>query len=932
MITAKKLLLPSAISCAMAGVSLPGLAQDDAPDEQQTGMLEEIVVTGVRRGLMDSIALKRESSSIVEAISAEDIGKLPGTSIADSLSRLPGITTQRINGRPSVVSIRGFGPDFSATTLNGREQVSTNDNRGVEFDQYPQELLTSVQVFKTPNATMHAQGLAGTVNMDTISPLKHGERTLSVNARYEFNDTDLDMAGATDDGHRLTGTYIDQFMDDTVGVALGVTDMSNPIQEERFNSWGFQENDDGITVPNGFKPFVNGSDRDRLSFLGVLEWSPNDRFTTTFDAFYSDFEEENTLRGIEFPGASGNSSPNLTTGSPNEIASVEVFTAENGIVRTGRMNGVRGVMRNDIDLIDAEIVSVGSNTTFNITDTWSVEADLSYSEADRTAFSLEVLTGTARGAGFGQADDINFTMDSKGASFEPIRVDYSDLNLIKLGGPLDWGSADIGRSQDGFVNDASIEDEIAAIDLKLKKDLSNNWISDFVVGVNLKNRTKERDDNARFLVLNEAVESNARFIDIPEEFLLNATQLDFLGLGPMVSIDSEALFKSGIYTEVDAPSVQSFRTDNIWEVEEDVITGFAMANLDADIGRNIVLKGNFGLQVVNTDQTSEGSGVEVVDDGSGTVNTVPLSGGASYTEYLPSINLVFDIGQSHQVRAAAAQTLSRARMDDMRASRSISFNDQNATNTDLAQSPWSGGGGNPELRPIEVNQFDLSYSYFFGESNYLSAAIFYKDIRNFVFDTQVLADFSAFTPPVEDPDIVELDQGFVTAPDNIEPGWARGAEVSGHLTGDLIAPFLSDFGVVFSGAYTSSSITPPGDTVSIELLGQSREVYSAELFYARQGFEARINYRYRSSFLGEVTGLSLLREERNIRSEEIVDAQINYDFAGSGISYLDGLTLTAQVTNLTNEPTQTIQDGDNQLVRDFKRFGRNYLVGFSYKF
>jgi len=928
MITVKKLLLPSAISCAMAGVSLPALAQDDAPTEQ-AGTLEEIVVTGIRRGLMDSIALKRESSSIVEAISAEDIGKLPGTSIADSLSRLPGITTQRINGRPSVVSIRGFGPDFSATTLNGREQVSTNDNRGVEFDQYPQELLTSVQVFKTPDATMHAQGLAGTVNMDTISPLKHGERTLSVNARYEFNDTDLDMAGATDDGHRLTGTYIDQFMDDTVGVALGVTDMSNPIQEERFNAWGFSEDDNGNLIPNGFKPFVNGSDRDRLSFLGVLEWAPNDRFTTTLDTFYSDFEEENTLRGIEFPGASGNSSPNLTTGSPNEIASIEGFTAENGVVRTGRMNGVRGVMRNDIDLIDAEIISIGSNTTFHFTDTLSLEADISYSEADRTAFSLEVLAGTGRGAGFGQADDIDFTIGSNGAVFDP-SLDYSDLNLIKLGGPLDWGSGDIGRSQDGFVNDARIEDEIAAIDLKLKKELSNNWISNFVVGVNLKNRTKERDDNARFLVLNEAVESNARFIDIPEEFLLNATQLDFLGLGPMVSIDSEALFKSGAFTEVDAPSVQSFRTDNIWEVEEDVVTSFAMANLDANIGSNIILTGNFGLQVVYTDQTSEGSGVEVVDDGSGTVNTVPLSGGSSYTEYLPSINLVFDIGQNHQVRAAAAQTLSRARMDDMRASRSISFNDQNAGSTGLLNSPWSGSGGNPDLRPIEVNQFDLSYSYFFGESNYLSAAIFYKDIRNFVFDVDVLADFSAFTPPV-DPETVELDQGFITAPDNIEPGWARGAEVSGHLTGDLISPYLQHFGLVFSAAYTSSRLDPPNG-LPIEILGQSRDVYSAEFFYAREGFEARINYRYRDSFLGEVSGLSLLREERNIRSEEIVDAQINYDFTGSRIRYLDGLTLTAQVTNLTNEPTKTIQDGDNQLVRDFKKFGRNYLVGFSYKF
>ena len=167
MINTRKLVLPSAISCIVASVAMPSFAQEATGE--QAGTLEEIVVKGIRRGLMDSVAVKRDSSSVVEAISAEDIGKLPGTSIADSLSRLPGVTTQRISGRPSVVSIRGLGPDFTATTLNGREQVSTNDNRGIEFDQYPQELLTAVQVYKTPNATMTTQGLARLC----LRPTKH---------------------------------------------------------------------------------------------------------------------------------------------------------------------------------------------------------------------------------------------------------------------------------------------------------------------------------------------------------------------------------------------------------------------------------------------------------------------------------------------------------------------------------------------------------------------------------------------------------------------------------------------------------------------------------------------------------------------------------------------------------------------------------------
>src|SRR5204862_7101064 len=109
-----------------------------------------VVVTGIRHGIEDAITLKRDSTSIVEAVSAEDIGKLPDTSIAESISRLPGLTSQRAEGRASAISLRGTDPGFTTTLLNGREQVSTGDNRSIEFDQYPSELLSAVVIYKTP--------------------------------------------------------------------------------------------------------------------------------------------------------------------------------------------------------------------------------------------------------------------------------------------------------------------------------------------------------------------------------------------------------------------------------------------------------------------------------------------------------------------------------------------------------------------------------------------------------------------------------------------------------------------------------------------------------------------------------------------------------------------------------------------------------------
>jgi iron complex outermembrane receptor protein len=157
----------TAAGCAIfIAASGSALAQDPGSDE----VVEEIVVSGLRKSIQDSINVKKEDSSIVEVVSAEDIGKLPDASIAESIGRLPGIAAQRTNGRAQTLSIRGLGPDFTVTTFNGREQASTNDNRTVEFDQFPSELVSQVRVYKTPDASMSYQGIAGTTDIQTVHP------------------------------------------------------------------------------------------------------------------------------------------------------------------------------------------------------------------------------------------------------------------------------------------------------------------------------------------------------------------------------------------------------------------------------------------------------------------------------------------------------------------------------------------------------------------------------------------------------------------------------------------------------------------------------------------------------------------------------------------------------------------------------------------
>jgi iron complex outermembrane receptor protein len=135
--------LMSGAATGLAVAFVAGLAQAQTTAKPaDDSVVEEVVVTGIRRGIEGAISLKKDSTSIVEAVSAEDIGKLPDVSIAESIARLPGLTAQRLDCRGQVISIRGLAPDFTTALLNGREQVSTGDNRGVEFDQYPSELLS----------------------------------------------------------------------------------------------------------------------------------------------------------------------------------------------------------------------------------------------------------------------------------------------------------------------------------------------------------------------------------------------------------------------------------------------------------------------------------------------------------------------------------------------------------------------------------------------------------------------------------------------------------------------------------------------------------------------------------------------------------------------------------------------------------------------
>lgn len=891
---------------AAGGIAVLLASTGVASAQDASGVSEDIVVTGIRASLQNSEETKREQTSIVEVVSAEDIGSLPDVSIAESLARLPGLTAQRLNGRGQVLSVRGLAPDFTNALLNGREQVSTSDNRGVEFDQYPSELINQVVVYKTPDASLIGQGLAGTADMRTIRPLAFGRRAFAFNYRYEWNEYGALNSGTEDTGQRFSGSYVDQSADGRWGWAVGFAHLQSPSQGERFNAWGYPDTG-GALVIGGAKPYVQSNELERTGVIGILEFAPSANFSTSLDVYYSEFEETQTLRGIELPLFW--SSAVLQLG----------YSVTDGLVTSGAYTGVEGVVRNDLNQREATLLSVGWNTDLRLGDHWSAEFDLAVSRVERTDHLLETNSGTGYGVPGGAADTIGFTTGPNGTRFSPT-LDYSNPGLILLTSPQGWGTdAAAGRpfGQAGYLNRPTVEDELRTLRISATRDFSGGVMSSIEFGVNISSREKSKRADEFFLT----VAGGLAEAPIPAQYLLSPTDLTYLGLGPMVSYNPLALLNSGIF---DTPAnTNADVITKTWGVEEDVIVGYAQVNWNND-WLGMPFRGNVGLQAVFTDQSSNGYRASGVAP-----NTAiqAFTDGDDYVEILPSFNGSLELFDRAFLRLGLARTLSRARLDQMNASQTVNRDAGRLTSTDPYNSYWSSNGGNPRLRPWIADAFDLSFERYFSAGGYFSVAVFYKYLENYIFNQDTIVDFADF--PANGAEVPATTLGRLTTPENGDGGEIRGLELTLSLPFEVIHDSLQGFGLIFSASFNESDIEPNGPGTGSSLPGLSEEVANLTLYYERYGFQARASARYRSEFLGEVSGFGNGRDHTFVEAETIIDAQIGYEFSGGP---LRGLSILLQGQNLTDQEFVTFYNGDPRQVRDFQQYGATYMLGLNYKF
>lgn len=895
----------SALLMASAGSALAQATEPEKKDEQ----VQTVTVTGIRKGIESAISVKKNSDNIVEAVSAEDIGKLPDTSIAESIARLPGLTAQRTAGRAQSISIRGMSPDFSTSLLNGREQVSTGDSRTVEYDQYPSELFSSVVVYKTPDAGLVGQGLSGTVDLQTIRPLDAGGRTIAVNYRKQRLGVGSIAEG---EGDRFSLSYVDQFFDRKLGIALGYARLDETgAVSSRFDSWGGGQttyNGQTVNVPyNGFGWWADQTTQTRDGAMAVVQFKPSKEFSSTLDLFYSKFEQIISQKGFQAP-----LNDSWAGGAYDRPGTLTNATLDGNNVTSGTFDNVRAVIRNDGTRYDDEMLSVGWNNKFQAGN-WLLNADLSHSRVTRDEVVIETTAGTAQSElGTAQMDTVSF---DNNANFTT-GLNYTDRNIVRLTDVQGWGGG-IGSPQAGYTKLPRIEDQNDSVRFSGKTDLGGSFFSTLETGLNYTKRAKSREfTEGRLVVIsnnNDPLASAA----IPGSSTVTVNGISFATFDPTTAIGS-------IYDVVNKDHPDIYNKD--WKVDEKVTTLFVKSDVDTEMF-GLPVRGNMGVQVVGSDQSSRAYSVDrgtCANDQNCPANGI--TAGTSYVDVLPSMNLSFDLGSQHYVRLGLARVMARPNMNDMRASFGFGF--------DNADTRFEGDAGNPKLKPFRANAIDLSYEKYFGTKAYVGAAAFYKKLNTYIIRQGVDFDFAPYVTPGSVPPGTPT-TGILTQPVNGSGGQISGVELTASLPFNMLTSWLDGFGVQASYSNTDSSVKLPvsgvtGDNVgnaSLPLPGLSKEVSNITLYFERWGFSARVSQRQRSDFLGEITDSVGDRRLTFIKGEKIVDMQLGYEFQDG---FAKGLSLLFQANNVYDEPFQRYNP-ETGAYTEQKKYGANFLFGLNYK-
>ena len=904
-----KTLVAAAVSLALGQYA----GADDAQGTPSGGEeVETVLVTGIRASLGKSLDVKRQSTAVVDVINAEDVGKFPDKNVAEALQRVSGVSISRDFGEGERVSIRGTAPNLNRALLNGHA-IATADwfvldqlsaTRSFNYLMLPTEVIGSTEVIKGSQADLDEGGIGGTVNIKTRNPLDMPSATFAASLEGSYTE----LADSTDPQAGALFSWKNDAS--TVGVLVAALYQDRHLRRDGIEFLGYSDraiDDQGdaiAAVPDLLGSTLFEQERKRTGANFGLQFKPSDKLDINITGLYSKLDannfNHNYMAWFSNMFGAGAQPTNTTVNAGGTLVggTFALNPTGNGVVYDAILRDAK-----------TETYSGDFDLTFNANDSLTLHTKLGYTKAkgettDQPFWETQAHTG--------------FTWDfSHGVpeiSFNDI-TDRTDPNSLPV---LGWAS------DNQFLND---DDEFYVYgDAEFKVEMGA--ISSFKFGV--KYTDHERDvkityGQTRGLLGPTGCDGHAcGLVDAagsvtPGDFLSDIARP---GTVDSYRLVSEARLRQ-IYGALDFiqydpndpnivanwPNFPTYHFGPLesFTVQEKGLGGFAMANFSGE-----GFRGNFGVRVVQTKQTSDGWAVGVPAGTPGAIANpfglmAPLSIDHDYTDVLPSANVVFDLSDSVLLRMGASRVMARPE-----------YNRIAPTITSLTPLLFTGSGGNPTLDPYRADQFDLSAEWYFAPESLLSAALFYKDVQSYVINgagperlpTEIVDPTdSRLTDPDADCQSIGNDLYnciySIDRPVNGSGGKIQGVELTWQQ------PIYGGFGALVN--YTYAQADSQNDD---PIPGNSKNTGNVTAYFENERFGARLSYNYRSEyFIDNDRGRQLYSD-----TTDSLDLSIN-------VNLTDNLALTFDGVNLLDEELFQYYDNDTTRPARYYDNGPIYYLG-----
>lgn len=885
--------------------------------------VDEVVITGIHTSLAKAQDIKKESNSMVDAIVAEDIGKLPDLTAAESIARIPGVQVSRYNDEASAILIRGL-PDVT-TTYNGRE-FFTAELRRAQLQDFPSQALAGIEIYKSGTADLIEPGLAGLVNVRTRRPFDFEGEKFSATVRGAYNDQSEKSSP--------TGNLLYSNRWDTSAGEMGFLGNVSYAESKFYNgvrynntwfptaspNWHIEDpySAGGFVLPASVGLYNTSGDRWRPSANFAFQWRPSDELEIYSDIIYQGYRGKAMADNFWFPM---NDFDWLNGTGDVTLTNIEMVEGSDGkqvksLVKSGGLppNGYRSTNRDSTNTYQYAVGAKWDNEAIHIV------TDFAYTDTQykNREFSLDM----------GLASSPTVIVDffgSDGATFSSPNFNVNDPSMYQARGYYEAKN---------FVEGSGYQWRT-----DLTYDANMGWLKSVQTGFRYSDREAGRENGNRYAWFWNLHIPMASIDFLDMQMTKNPFRNTSQGFTQYLAPTLESIQKnrskliSFAHTQAlaswDAWRAPAWETEDVatdpanhWLAKETTYAAYIQGNFHWDVG-SVPVDVYTGVRVTQTDASNEGTSTVRHD---GDVSYTPRKQSHNYVDVLPNVSLKAALTDELQLRLGFTQTRTKPNFGDLNPALNISqITTGGVVDPNAPASEWDaeGSGGNPDLKPLTSDNYDISLGYYFSQTGYISLAGFYRDLWGFT---------NSYTRLVETPDYGTV---RLNRPENAGEGKLRGWELSGttFLDFDGLPAFLKPFGVSANITHLAGeNRLPDGDGKFgkfADIPGLSRYTYNAAVFYENKSFSARLSYNLRESWVNWYGQTSTVGGFSGNKTEAVdrLDFSATYNLT-------ENIAVFGDVSNILTNPlkTYTVTDKGYKYYQDVRDEGRYFGLGIRFDY